>query len=261
MRTVRQFSICPKYGSSHLLASIFRVPDVLVLNRSAGGDFRVLAVPVCPAVAAGGGVPRARGLLLPRRRDSSGWSAGWEGLQPVTAAVISPTQGHRAASLSRRRRPTRARRPATENRRSRSRLGSQRRAVPVRASIWVQARSSQARATISHHSWFWAKPCRGRASEVGGQGSNGRSPLAGRDAATRGISNVPGWYQPQARQGLLLVAEGNEHGMTAQPMPEPTRSTPVPPMPAPKPPAPRLCSFPTRTALYDGLERRCCADE
>jgi hypothetical protein len=44
------------------------------------------------------------------------------------------------------------------NRRRRSRLGSQRRALPVRASICVQASNSQARATISHQTWFWAKP-------------------------------------------------------------------------------------------------------
>jgi hypothetical protein len=71
-------------------------------------------------------------------------------------------QGQRWARRSRRWRPPRTRRPATENRRSRRRLGSRRRAVPVRASIWVQASSSQARAVISHHSWFWAKPLRGR---------------------------------------------------------------------------------------------------
>jgi hypothetical protein len=28
--------------------------------------------------------------------------------------------------------------------------------VPARASIWVQARTSQARETISHQTWFWA---------------------------------------------------------------------------------------------------------
>jgi hypothetical protein len=80
----------------------------------------------------------------------------------MTAAVISPAQGHRSASRSRRRRPPRTSRPAAESRRRRSRLGSQRRAVPVRASSWVQASSSQARETISHQSWFWAKPWRGR---------------------------------------------------------------------------------------------------
>jgi hypothetical protein len=35
-------------------------------------------------------------------------------------------------------------------------LASQRRAVPSRASICIQARSSQARATSSHQIWFWA---------------------------------------------------------------------------------------------------------
>jgi hypothetical protein len=46
----------------------------------------------------------------------------------VAAALISPAQAQLWASLSRRRRPPRARRPAAENRRSRSRFGSQRRA-------------------------------------------------------------------------------------------------------------------------------------
>ena len=36
-------------------------------------------------------------------------------------------------------------------------MASQRRAAPLRASSWVQASSSQASATISHQSWFWAK--------------------------------------------------------------------------------------------------------
>jgi len=78
------------------------------------------------------------------------------------AVVMSAAQGHRSARRSRRRRPPRARRPATESRRSRSRFGSRRRACPVRAMSWVQASSSQARATISHQAWFWAKPLSGR---------------------------------------------------------------------------------------------------
>jgi hypothetical protein len=47
-------------------------------------------------------------------------------------------------------------RPAVEKIRSRKRLGSQRRAGPARASIWVQASSSHARAVSSHQIWFWA---------------------------------------------------------------------------------------------------------
>ena len=77
------------------------------------------------------------------------------------AAVIWPAQGQRCARRSRSRRPPRASRPATEKRRRRSRLGSQRRAVPVRAGSCVQARSSLARAAVSHHSWFGAKPFSG----------------------------------------------------------------------------------------------------
>ena len=34
--------------------------------------------------------------------------------------------------------------------------------APGRASIWVQASSSQASATISHQTWFCAKPFSGR---------------------------------------------------------------------------------------------------
>ena len=65
------------------------------------------------------------------------------------AAVIWVAQGHRLEIFRRTRRPPRTMRPAAEKSRSRSRFGSQRRAVPVRASMVVQARSSQARATIS----------------------------------------------------------------------------------------------------------------
>jgi hypothetical protein len=78
----------------------------------------------------------------------------------VMAVVICAVQGQVAARRSRRRRPPRTTRPAQVNRRSRSRLGSHRRASPVRASICVQASRSQASATISHHTWFWSKPCR-----------------------------------------------------------------------------------------------------
>jgi hypothetical protein len=54
---------------------------------------------------------------LPCRSGGSGWSAGGEGLQRVTAAVISTAQGYRSASRSRRRRPPRTSRPAAESRR------------------------------------------------------------------------------------------------------------------------------------------------
>ena len=109
-----------------------------------------------------GGVPRAPGLLLSCRRGWFRLVSRREGLQPGDCGGDLAGPGPAFGELSRRRRPPRARRPATENRRSRSRFGSQRRAVPVRASICVQASSSQARATISHQSWFWAKPFSGR---------------------------------------------------------------------------------------------------
>ena len=50
-----------------------------------------------------------------------------------------------------------------ENSRSRSRLGSHRRAgCSVRASICAQAMSSQASATTAHQIRFWSNSCRGR---------------------------------------------------------------------------------------------------
>ena len=129
------------------------------------------------------------------RRDFASWSAWWPGCRAGWAGFHGPVeflswsvgrfgagqggagracrrvigggdlvaQGHRAARRRRSLRPPRTRRPATEKRRSRRRLGSQRRAGgrAGRASA-VQAVSSQARATISHQIWFWAKPCSGR---------------------------------------------------------------------------------------------------
>jgi len=67
-----------------------------------------------------------------------------------TAAVIWLAQGHGAASRSRSRRPLRASRPATAKMRGRSRFGSQRRAFPARASIWVQVSAAHDQATIAH---------------------------------------------------------------------------------------------------------------
>ncbi len=96
-----------------------------------------------------GGVPRALGFLLPCAPGASARSC-W------MAAVICLAHGHRDVRRRRSRRPPRTIRPAAENRRSRSRFGSQRRAVPVRASSWVQAISSHARATIWHQIWFCA---------------------------------------------------------------------------------------------------------
>jgi hypothetical protein len=75
-------------------------------------------------------------------------------------------QGQLAASRSGRRRPLRARRPAAENSRSRSRLGSQARAGPARASIAIQAVSSQAMATSSHQIWVLAKAVQGQVPQA-----------------------------------------------------------------------------------------------
>ena len=91
-----------------------------------------------------GGVPRAPGWLLVSRMF--GLVSLGRACSRVTAAAIWRAQGQRSASRRRSRRPPRARRTAAENRRSRRRLGSQCRAVPVRASICVRARSSQASA-------------------------------------------------------------------------------------------------------------------
>ena len=76
--------------------------------------------------------------------------------------MSSLARGQRSASRSRSWRPLLARWPAAESGRSRRRLGSRRRALPVRASIWVQASSSQARAAISHQIWLRAKFLSGR---------------------------------------------------------------------------------------------------
>ena len=95
------------------------------------------------------------GMIPAGQPDGRAWSR-------LIAAVISRVQGQRSASRSRRRRPPRTSRPATAKIRSRSRLGSQRRAGPARASICVQASRSQASATISHQSWFCANPFSGR---------------------------------------------------------------------------------------------------
>ena len=57
----------------------------------------------------------------------------------------------------------RASRPAMDSSRSRSRLGSLRRAGgSVRASVWAQVVSSQDSATMAHQILFWARSCSGR---------------------------------------------------------------------------------------------------
>jgi hypothetical protein len=86
-------------------------------------------------------------------------SRGRVGPRPVVARSVQGV----VASRSRLRRPGRTSRAGIGSSRSRSRLCSQRRALLlVSASIWSQASSSQARATIAHQIWFWAKSCSGR---------------------------------------------------------------------------------------------------
>jgi len=46
-------------------------------------------------------------------------------------------------------------------------LGSHLRALPGGASIFVQARSSQAEATSSHQSWLALNSCRGQVAQAG----------------------------------------------------------------------------------------------
>ena len=131
-------------------------------KTSAGGCFQCSVVPGCPAVALGGRVPWAL-VVSPSWSHAGMIPAGQpdgRACSRLIAAVIWRAQGQYSASRCRRRGPPRARRPAKMRRRSR--LGSQRRAGPVRASIWVQASSSQAGATISHQTWFCAKPRSGR---------------------------------------------------------------------------------------------------
>jgi hypothetical protein len=134
----------------------------------------------------------------------------------VMAAVISQAQGQRSASRSRRRRPPRVSRPAAENRPSRRRFGSQRRAFPVRASSCVQARSSLARATISHQSWFWAKPFSGRFRSPVSLAQRMRSshPPAARQAALRpaGRAHQDGGARRPVDRGCLHPGRGRHMG-------------------------------------------------
>ena len=102
------------------------------------------AVPGYPAVARVGGGPTGPGVLLPGRRDCSGWSAGRQGLEAGDGGcdLAGPGPALREAQPQ----PVAAAgEPSGDGeRRRRSRLGSQRRAVPVRAGSCVQARSSLA---------------------------------------------------------------------------------------------------------------------
>jgi hypothetical protein len=126
------------------------------LEVTARGHFSVAGQPGGPAVAPGGrGSTGPRVSFLVAGMVPAG-QPGARACSRVIAAVISAVQSQLAARRSRRRRPPRTMRPAQVKIRSRSRLGSQRRASPGTASICIQASSSHASATISHHSWFWA---------------------------------------------------------------------------------------------------------
>ena len=144
------------------LTSIFRAHEVAGCGTGQGLDSSVRSCLAARLSRRVGGVPQAQVLSFPVVRAVPAGQPDGMACSRAIAAVIPAAQGQFCARRRRRRRLPRTIRPATENRRSRSRFGSQRRASPVRASIWVQARSSQARATISHHSWFWAKPLSGR---------------------------------------------------------------------------------------------------
>lgn len=81
------------------------------------------------------------------------WGQPGRGWAVIAVRAVSSSGVQRWSALRRRvrRRARRASRPARENSRSRSRLGSQRRAGWVgNPSIWVQASTSQARATTAH---------------------------------------------------------------------------------------------------------------
>jgi len=78
------------------------------------------------------------------------------------ALIMCSAQGQVAGIFRTCRRPVRTTRPATPNRRSRSRFGSAMRAHPVRASRWVKAINSAASAQISSQTRFWAASWNGR---------------------------------------------------------------------------------------------------
>ena len=115
------------------------------------GDFQCRVAPSCQAVAPGKRGSTGPGVFPPGRGGGSGWSAGRQGLgaghrggylagpgtvlgepQPEVAAAPDESSGDGEQAQAE---------PS----------GFRRRAVPVRASSWLQASSSQAIATISRH--------------------------------------------------------------------------------------------------------------
>jgi hypothetical protein len=116
------------------------------------------------------GCPVSGCCRVPRARYGWSLSAGCDGLvggQPgcsrFRAVSSRSAQGVWVDSRSRVGRAWRAMRAAIENRRSRGRLGSQRRAGWLcRAGICSQAVSSMASWTMAHQIRLWSKPCSGR---------------------------------------------------------------------------------------------------
>jgi len=100
-------------------------------------------------------------------------------------------------------------------------LSSQRQAGPVRASSWVQASSSPARDTISHHSWFRVlchrSPARLAYPDVwdfpGRHVEPGENPLDAlrrevaekRGAELTGVDGAPGLRRVDPQRGLDLA--------------------------------------------------------
>ena len=102
------------------------------------------------------------------------WLFGRGGCRQVVWSVVQPVsmswfQGQSRGSRSLRRRPVRTMRPATARIRNRSRLGSHRRAGSVgwKASVWVQASRSAARATTSSQSRFFVVVVEGQVPQPG----------------------------------------------------------------------------------------------
>jgi hypothetical protein len=111
------------------------------------------------------GCRRFHGPVRAARRVGVGrCSAGdGKGAQAGEAVQEQCRPGCMFGQVQQGRRPVRASRPAMENSRSHSRLGSQRRAgCSAKASICAQAVTSTARATRAHQIRFWFRSCRGR---------------------------------------------------------------------------------------------------
>jgi hypothetical protein len=103
-----------------------------------------------------------------------------------------------------------------------------RRILPGRVSIAIQARSSQARATISHQIWFWAKPLRGRLRRLHLPSRNYQVNKAGRVHRLR-----PARLAPPSRQGRRPRQSRAENPALQDPARRRTdRERPAAPLPA-----------------------------